>query len=144
MPSFDFSHLRTVLSGLPLPVVEPSALHFRTYTPSHDGLEKTESINGAVNDDLEKLLGYKAHGLTLSEAGPGVTALADVLESYTQMFPDDAVLKLWGPAVLAAAENVYVAAGKSVCYSVTKTRAHILNGIYSFLVLISFQKRLLS
>jgi hypothetical protein len=40
--------------------------------------------------------------------------LADVLERYTQWYPDDAVLELWGPAVVAAAENVYVIAGKSV------------------------------
>ncbi|KAF8601838.1 hypothetical protein BDV93DRAFT_509688 [Ceratobasidium sp. AG-I] len=113
MPSdFDFSFLRTVLAALPLPILQPSTLDFRLYTPSQHGIEKTETVNGAVNDDLESMLGLKVHGLTLCESGPGVVALADVLERYTKEFPDDVVLGLWGPAILAAAENAFISAGK--------------------------------
>lgn len=122
---FDFSFLRTVLTALPLPVLEPSSLDFRNYTPSQHGIEKTESVNGAVNDDLESILGLKIHGLTLRESGPGLVALVDVLEHYTKEFPEDAVLGLWGPAVLAAAENAFALAGKPVSYS------HSCSGAYT-------------
>ncbi|KAF8600208.1 hypothetical protein BDV93DRAFT_511113 [Ceratobasidium sp. AG-I] len=67
MDTFDFTHLRVVLSGLPdLPSDSPQ-LDFRHYVPSLDGLERTESINGAVNYDLERILGFKCNGLVLSE-----------------------------------------------------------------------------
>jgi hypothetical protein len=91
---FDFSRFCAVLPGLPLHVAEPSTLDFRTHTPSEDGLEKTESISGAAHYYFKKLLGYKAHGLTLSEGSLGMAALANVLERYTKMFPDDAVLEI--------------------------------------------------
>ncbi|KAG9110107.1 hypothetical protein FRC07_008235 [Ceratobasidium sp. 392] len=77
-------------------------------------METTESINGAVNYDLERILGFKAHGLTLSEAGPGVVALVDVLQHFIDLFPCDEVLKLWPPAVLEAAQKVYETAKKTI------------------------------
>jgi hypothetical protein len=70
MPLFSFSHFRTLLAGLPLPASDNPSLDFCMNSPSPDGFENTESIKGAVNYDLEKLLGYKAHGLTLPESGP--------------------------------------------------------------------------
>ncbi|KAG8749682.1 hypothetical protein FRC11_011098, partial [Ceratobasidium sp. 423] len=112
MSTFDFPYPHTILSGLPLPTNDPPLLDFRHYAPSEGALEKVESINGAVNAGLESILGLKVQGIILTESGPGVVALADLLEKYVRMFPDGAVLQLWGPAILTAAENAYNAAEK--------------------------------
>ncbi|KAG9083618.1 hypothetical protein FRC07_013860, partial [Ceratobasidium sp. 392] len=105
MSKFDFDHLRTVLKELPLPIPDCPSLGLRHYVPSTAGLEATESINGAVNFDLERILGHKVNGLKLTEAGPGVVAIADVLEHFIDQFPCDEVLRLWPPAVLEAAQK---------------------------------------
>ncbi|KAG8704015.1 hypothetical protein FRC11_010288 [Ceratobasidium sp. 423] len=112
MSTLDFPYPHTALSGLPLPTNDPPLLDFHHYAPSEGALEKVELINGAVDADLESILGLKVQGITLTESGPGVVALADLLEKYVRMFPDDAVLQLWGPAILTAAENAYNAAKK--------------------------------
>ncbi|QRW15694.1 hypothetical protein RhiXN_03695 [Rhizoctonia solani] len=112
MSSFDFPYLCTVLLGLPLPINDPPLFDFRHYSPSESSLERVESINGAVNADLENILGLKVQGITLTESGPGIAALADLLEKYIGMFPDDSVLQLWCPAILSAAESAYNASNK--------------------------------
>ncbi|KAB5587860.1 hypothetical protein CTheo_8699 [Ceratobasidium theobromae] len=119
MTDFDFSYLKTVLLGLPdspIATGSVSSYDFRHYVPSSDGLDKTESTNGTVNYNLEKILGYERDGLVLNGNGPGMVALADLLNSYTTQFriPNDAVLALWGPAVLATAQAIYTSAGKPV------------------------------
>ncbi|GAB1523767.1 hypothetical protein RhiTH_006917 [Rhizoctonia solani] len=112
MSSFDFPYLCTVLLGLPLPINDPPLFDFRHYSPSESSLERVESINGAVNANLENILGLKVQGITLTESGPGIAALADLLEKYIGMFPDDSVLQLWCPAILSAAESAYNASNK--------------------------------
>ncbi|KAG9099181.1 hypothetical protein FRC06_005549 [Ceratobasidium sp. 370] len=107
MLSFDFDHLRCLLSELPLPVPKSPSLDLRCYVPSTAGMEATKRINGAVNFDLECILGHKANGLTLSEAGPGVVVIVDVLEQFIRLFPCDEVLQLWPPAILEAVHNAY-------------------------------------
>jgi hypothetical protein len=93
---------------------DASSFNFSSYTPSAEGIDKTESVNSAVNYDLENILGLKCNGLVLGGSGPGLATLADLLDRYTKEYPEDAVLALWGPAVLAAAERAYTSSGKQV------------------------------
>ncbi|QRV73666.1 hypothetical protein RhiJN_01680 [Ceratobasidium sp. AG-Ba] len=94
MSHFKFDYLRTILSGLPLPVSDPPSLDMRYYVPSMAGMEATESINDAVSYDLERILGHEVNGLTLSEGGPGAVAIADMLEHFIGLYPCDEVLQL--------------------------------------------------
>ncbi|KAG9086821.1 hypothetical protein FRC07_012981 [Ceratobasidium sp. 392] len=114
MSKFDFDHLCTVLKELPLPIPDCPLLDLWHYVPSTAGLEATESINGTVNFDLERILGHKVNGLKLTEAGPGVVAIADVLEHFIDQFPCDEVLHLWPPAMLEAAQKVYTTTGETI------------------------------
>ncbi|QRV90591.1 hypothetical protein RhiJN_18609 [Ceratobasidium sp. AG-Ba] len=90
--SFDFDHLRYLLGELP-----------------YQFPNRRLWIVGATS-----LLQPVWRLRRLSTAGPGIAAIADVLEHFINFFSCDEVLRLWPPAILEAARNVYKNAGKTI------------------------------
>lgn len=108
--------LRHYLRNLPdfLPVLASQKNDFHYFVPNEDWITDT-SLEGAVNRGLEIALGSRAQGvLSFKERGPGMEALADVLERYLMECPGSVLLKKWLSDAITAAETVFVSAGLDV------------------------------
>jgi hypothetical protein len=109
--------LRSYLLALPvsLPIaLETSPYNFKNFNPDSDWIEDAGE-EAAINRELEITLGSRANGLAFPERGPGVVALADVLEKFIQNFPNSVIPTLWLTDVTKAAETMITAAGLQVC-----------------------------
>ncbi|KAF7973529.1 hypothetical protein HWV62_4273 [Athelia sp. TMB] len=108
--------LRQLLIALPhtLPIPEISTYCFTSFAPDADWIEDTGSTAGGVNRQLEVHLGSRVKDFKLKERGPETIALADVLEHWIGICPDDVLLLKWLEDVTIAAENAYMEAGEEV------------------------------
>jgi hypothetical protein len=113
----DLEKLRLYLSNLPAtlplqPANSPDNLKF--FAPD------TEWVNdigeeGAVNRQLEISLGTRAFGpIKLKARGPGVVALADVLDRYLEKHPKSVILQKWLTDMIGSAVSAYESAGLQV------------------------------
>jgi hypothetical protein len=108
--------LHSYLLALPvsLPIsLETSRCNFNHFSPDPDWVEDSGE-EAATNRELEVKLGSRVNGLVLPERGPGVVALANVLEKFIQNFPDSVIPTLWLTDVTKAAETAITAAGLQV------------------------------
>lgn len=119
MPINPFERLRLYLRHLPSSLPYQSAggsarLDFTRFViDEEDDFAKEEGIDAAVNRQLERTLGPRtgtAGTFTLHERGPGIEALADVLEHFCRRFPSDVRLQKWVEDATRAAENAYTIA----------------------------------
>ena len=110
-----FDWLRLYLHKLPssLPYrdingAERDFTHFAV--DEEDDFVKEEGVDAAVNRQLERMLGLRigpSGTFTLKERGPGIEALADVLENFCERFPEDVRLAKWVNDATRAAENAF-------------------------------------
>ncbi|KAI9065799.1 hypothetical protein FKP32DRAFT_1556380, partial [Trametes sanguinea] len=112
--------LRVLLSGLPPIVpfapVSASVYNFHDFSVSDDDISDL-GLLGAVNRELEVRLGdrtKRGDTFELRERGPGVEALADVLQRYIETFPGNTLLEKWIDDACRAAHIVYADAGVTV------------------------------
>lgn len=113
----DINKLRLYLTHLPATLpCQPSdsEKNFNSFAPDAEWLAEV-GLEGAVNRQLEVALGSRANGpIQLKERGPGVVALADVLEQYLEKFPGSAVLEKWLADIIGSAVSAYDSAGLQV------------------------------
>jgi hypothetical protein len=116
--NIKLKQLALYLRGLPpsLPILESfSHYNFWDFSPDVDWIERTGTVEGAVNRELEVRLGTRAHGpIEFVERGPAVEALVDVLDHYTKEFPNDGLLAKWIDDALAGAIHTYSRANMPV------------------------------
>ncbi len=112
--------LRVLLENLPDSIPYKSLVHSR-YAFHHLELDdewiNDEGIEAAVNRALEVHLGPRTgpgDTFIIEERGPGLTALADILQVYLGKFPDDFRLQKWLEDACRAAEQSYGVAGLPV------------------------------
>ncbi|VDB93489.1 unnamed protein product [Peniophora sp. CBMAI 1063] len=102
--------LRIYLAHLPNTLPEPPApqIDLRHFAPKVGVLPGDK----AVDEALQEIFGISNNtGLTIRERGPGIQALADVLEQFLQYNPASLPLQRWLYGALLAASNVYRSAG---------------------------------
>lgn len=104
--------LRIYLRGLPpsLPLAfAGSHYNFLDFEPDTDWVEKCGSVKDAVNRELEVRLGTRAHGpIDLTERGPALEFLVEVLDRYIKIIPgDNTLLVEWVDDILAGAVQTY-------------------------------------
>ena len=113
----DLNKLRLYLSHLPATLpCQPSdsANNFKLFAPDTEWAADI-GLEGAVNRQLEVVLGSRAHGpIQLKERGPGVVALADVLEQYLKELPGSVILEKWLADMIGSAVSAYESAGLQV------------------------------
>ncbi|KAI0255503.1 hypothetical protein BJV78DRAFT_1176133 [Lactifluus subvellereus] len=103
------SHLLRLRNSLPL-ALETSRYNFNRFSLDVDWIQDAGE-EAAINRELEVILGSRAKGLVLPERGPGVVAVANVLENFIQSFLNPAPPTLWPEDITRAAEASVVAAG---------------------------------
>ena len=120
MPSPSINRLRVLLEHLPDSIPYKSLVQSR-YAFHHLGLDDewiaSEGVESAVNRALEVTRGPRTgpgDTFIIEERGPGLTALADVLEVYLGKFPDNFLLQKWLEDACRAAEQSYGVAGLPV------------------------------
>lgn len=118
------TELRQLLRDLPasLPIPAQMSYPFVNYSPPDDLVELYGDIPSAINNTLETTFGFKARSegdgiLTITERGPGICAVVDVLELYQRSVrnPEDAILTKWIDDLRAGVEKAYRSAGVEVC-----------------------------
>ena len=78
--------------------------------------EEDIGCEGAVNRELEVRLGSRAKGpIRLTERGPGLNCVVDVLGKYLTEFPKSIILQKWVSDLMESAKTVYEEAGIPVC-----------------------------
>jgi hypothetical protein len=109
----EINKLRLYLSHLPATLpCQPSdsAYSFKFFAPDKEWVADI-GLEGAVNRQLEIMLGSRAFGpIQLKERGPGVVALADILEQYLEKFPGSVVLEKWLTDMIGSAVSAYESA----------------------------------
>ncbi|KAI0252422.1 hypothetical protein BJV78DRAFT_1202932, partial [Lactifluus subvellereus] len=96
-------------NSLPL-APKTSRYNFNRFSTDVDWIQDAgEEV--AINRELEVIPSSRAKGLVLPERGPGVVALANILENFIQSFPNSALPTLWLVDVTRTAEAAVVAAG---------------------------------
>jgi hypothetical protein len=113
----DLEKLRLYLCYLPTTLpLQPSnsGNNFQFFAPDSEWVNDIGE-EGAVNRQLEVVLGTRAKGvIQLKERGPGVIALADVLERYLDRNPGSVILKKWLTDMTDSAISAYQSAGMQV------------------------------
>lgn len=112
--------LKNLPDSLPLKSAEDASINFLGFEPDPEWIDRIGTVEGAVNREIEVRVGPRnnAEGtFKLTERGPGIEALADVLEKYTTEFPDDVILNKWVADSSRAAENAFRDAEKSVSFN---------------------------
>ncbi|KAI8990589.1 ribonuclease H-like domain-containing protein [Trametes punicea] len=111
------SYLRVLLAGLPstLPYKSgaESTYKFQDFGISDEEIEDL-GLAGALNHELEVRLGdrtKRGDTFEIKERGPGIEALAEVLQHYQEMLPEDVLLSKWISDACRAAELLYKDAG---------------------------------
>jgi hypothetical protein len=100
-------YLTSLPQSLPLSSKATPKNDFRNFSPDADWIEDIGE-EGAVNRELEIRLGSRSMGpVTLSEHGPGLTALADVLEKYLVKYPESVILEKWLVDMIRSAELAF-------------------------------------
>jgi hypothetical protein len=109
-------YLKHLPCTLPAPNILP-AFDFRTFEPDPEWVQ-SEGLEIAVNRALEVALGPRngpSGTFQLNGHGPGVQALADVLEKYLRECPGSFFLSKWIEDACRSAEEVYTSAQILVC-----------------------------
>lgn len=119
--AYNTRYLRVLLkrlpSSLPCPSASQSAYGFHEFGISDEEVDDYGSAVGAVNRQLEVRLGPctgRGNTFELKERGPGIEALADVLDRYLEAHPGDILLQKWTEDACRAAEIVYKDANSEV------------------------------
>ncbi|TFY79288.1 hypothetical protein EWM64_g4726 [Hericium alpestre] len=110
--------LHMYLVSLPETLPKPSipSVDLRAFSYDTEWVEQ-EGIEWAINRELEVRLGARTNSkdtFTITERGPGIEALAQVLEGCLKQFPDSVLLQKWVSDSIIAAEMVYTAAGSAL------------------------------
>lgn len=133
-PNSDLiSELRMLLESLPnsLPL---SSLNFRSFVLDPESVED-RGIVGAVNRELEVAFQTHTEGrrFVLTGRGPGIAAIADVLERYLELHATDAILRKWAHDLIECAKLTYTDACKVVCVSGSFYQFHFCLILYLYL-----------
>ncbi|KAI0715736.1 hypothetical protein C8Q72DRAFT_903984, partial [Fomitopsis betulina] len=104
-------YLHKLPSSLPYQDINGAERDFTCFAvDEEDDFVKEEGVDAAVNRQLEHMLGLRigpSGTFTLKECGPGIEALADVLENFCERFPEDVRLTKWVDDATRAAENAF-------------------------------------
>lgn len=99
--------LKIILLTLPryLPVAN-EFYNFEGYQPEPESVQDYGE-EGALNRDLENTFCPKGRRepISLKEAGPGLEAVADVLDEWIEKFPKSTVLQKWVVDLITASEH---------------------------------------
>ena len=111
--------LHLYLSQLPSCIPEGSTYGFDQYPGVDlDWVERTGTEAGALNHDLEVLLGTHANGpIVFRERGPALTAVVDVLGQYIcgdEHQGENLLLHQWVADLLVSACKAFEGAGQEV------------------------------
>ncbi|KAF8119348.1 hypothetical protein EV363DRAFT_1199666 [Boletus edulis] len=112
--------LRLYLENLPerhLPYCSLAESNYRFHVFAIDPeWEEDIGMEGAANRELEVRLGSRAKGpIVLTERGPGLSSIVDVLAKYLTKFPSSAILKKWVSDLIESAKGAYEEANVPVC-----------------------------
>ncbi|KAF8427658.1 hypothetical protein L210DRAFT_3652517 [Boletus edulis BED1] len=104
--------LRLYLENLPerhLPYCSLAESNYRFHVFAIDPeWEEDIGMEGAANRELEVRLGSRAKGpIVLTECGPGLSSVVDVLAKYLTKFPSSAILKKWVSDLIESAKGAY-------------------------------------
>ncbi|KAF8131224.1 hypothetical protein EV363DRAFT_1399018 [Boletus edulis] len=104
--------LRLYLENLPerhLPYCSLAESNYRFHVFAIDPeWEEDIGMEGAANRELEVRLGSRAKGpIVLTERGPGLSSIVDVLAKYLTKFPSSAILKKWVSDLIESAKGAY-------------------------------------
>jgi hypothetical protein len=102
--SAHHSHLIVLAISLPM-ASETSQYNFKHFDPDADWIQYARE-EAAINRELEIRLGSQAKGLVLTEHGPNVDALVDILLTSMYNFLNSVIPTLWPSDVTKAAETV--------------------------------------
>jgi len=107
----QLAHLRHLLENLPDTVLYHDAQSTGyCFSVSDDDIEEYGDENSAINHMLEVTFGprHDTNGIVpIRERGPGICAVATVLEKCTAADPADARIKLWVDNLCRSAEKLY-------------------------------------
>jgi hypothetical protein len=113
----DLDKLRLYLSHLPatLPLQPADSVNSLQFFALDPGWVNDIGEEYAVNRQLEVCLGSRAHGpIQLKERGPGVVAIADILEQYLKEYPGSVILRKWLTDMIDSSASAYGSAGVQV------------------------------
>ncbi|RPD52677.1 hypothetical protein L226DRAFT_474064 [Lentinus tigrinus ALCF2SS1-7] len=108
--------LRSLPHNLPFKDCAASAYRFQHLDLDREWIE-SEGIEAAANRALEVRLGPRTgprETFIIKERGPGLEALADVLEVHIGKFPNDICFRKWLEDACRAAENTFTDANEEV------------------------------
>lgn len=121
-------NLLTLTSYLP---IANEIYNFEGYKPKPNSVQDYGE-EGAVNRDLENTFCPKGRRepISLKEAGPGLEAVAEVLDEWIERYPKSTVLQKWVEDLITASE---LATAVSSSYITTTTSTHRWIGFVAIL-----------
>ena len=117
--------LQCLLENLPdlVPYYDTQSTSY-CFAISNDDIEEYDDENSVVNHMLEVTFGscHNTNGIVpIRERGPGICAVASILEKCFISNPADAYIKLWVDNLCSSAEKLYTEVGKTVRISPLQT-----------------------
>ncbi|KAG0707976.1 hypothetical protein DFH29DRAFT_773716, partial [Suillus ampliporus] len=89
---------------IPVPLAAESRYKFSDFSTDAEWAADIGEA-GAVNRELEVRFGSRVDGLKLTERGPEIEAVIDVLETWIEKCPGDIILEKWVHDILEAAQG---------------------------------------
>ncbi|EPQ56401.1 hypothetical protein GLOTRDRAFT_138137 [Gloeophyllum trabeum ATCC 11539] len=107
-------YLQSLPSAIPYRAAEDSQYKFHQFSPDAEWI-KEEGLDVAVNRELEAILGSRLPGyVEVKERGPGLEALADVLDRYLELSPQSFYLDKWLDDILTSVKRIYELNGEPI------------------------------
>ncbi|KAG6369202.1 hypothetical protein JVT61DRAFT_15633 [Boletus reticuloceps] len=101
----ELLHLLRTSPIAPSPSQITGSIHVFAIDPEW---EEDIDMEGAANRELEVQLGSRAKGpIILTEHGPGLNSIVDVLANYLTKFLSSAILKKWVSDLIESANGAY-------------------------------------
>ena len=121
----QLARLRRLLENLPslAPYHDTQSTSY-CFSVSDEDIKEYGDENSAINHMLEVTFGprHNTNGIVpIRERGPGICAVASVLERCATTDPADARIKLWIDNLCSSAEKLYTEARKTVRKSPLRT-----------------------
>jgi hypothetical protein len=114
-------YLRYLFTNLPDTIPSYMSLYnFQNFTPDPEKVELYGSKEGALNNALEVTFAPRGrqegpNPFMLKEKGPGLLAVVDVLQQFSDDFPTLAIIQKWVEDFTKSAKYQFDSIGLSVC-----------------------------